>query len=199
MTNASSVTFDASEHFVKMGYRNRFYITGGNGRILLTVPLLHGRDQRTPMKDVLIDNKERWQVQHRRTITSVYGRAPYFEHYALSMQSLFTDRYERLVDFNHASIEWLKAETGILFNVQVTNEYKQYDDDIITDLRSTFKPGIEKSPIDATDGLYYQLFAERNGFYPNLSMLDMLFCEGPAVKSILKQYGELVAHWQTDV
>lgn len=192
--NAAEVTFDHAEHFAKMTYRNRYYITGANGRIQLTVPLTHGRNQRTPMQDVLIDNNERWQVQHWRTLVSVYARAPYFEHYAPALEPLFLLKFDKLVAFSEATIQLLKKETGISFNENKATEYKEYDT-TVTDLRKTFKPHAEKTEAGDTQALYYQLFSERNGFYPNLSILDLLFSEGPAVKQVLEQHKTIIETW----
>lgn len=195
LQGGEEVLFDVAEHFVKMSYRNRYYITGANGLIQLTVPLAHGRDQRTAMKNVLIDNNERWQVNHWRTITSVYGRAPYFEHYGPLLEPLFSQKFDTLVAFNRATIAWLQLQTGIKFSPTEVEVYKKYDDDV-TDLRGKqFMPGIEKNPLAENYGLYYQLFSERNGFYPNLCLLDLLFSEGPAVRQVLKQHKAVIAAW----
>lgn len=189
---SAEVIYDIAEHFEKRSYRNRYYITGANGLIQLTIPLQHGRNQRTAMQHVKIDNKDNWQVQHWRTLTSVYGRAPYFEHYAVTLEPLFTKQYDNLVDFNQQSILWLKEQCGIAFDGAMIDRYLQYGNEVI-DVRTGFKPGIEQKPVKRS--LYYQLFSERNGFYPNLSMLDMLFSEGPGVKKILELRGSVIEHW----
>lgn len=189
------VVFDQAEHFVKMSYRNRYYITGANGLIQLSVPLSQGRNQRTPMQQVGIDNKEKWQVQHWRTIFSVYGRSPYFEYYAPSLERLFIDRFDKLVDFNAATIDWAKEHTSIRFRSVNAHTYRDAYEDA-TDLRKVFRPGIEKNALPAEQGFYYQLFAERNGFYPNLSILDILFSEGPGVKNTIISNGGLIKAWQ---
>lgn len=194
-TEAETIVFDRAEHFVKMSYRNRYYITGANGFIPLSIPLMHGRNQRTAMTDVRIDNKERWQVQHWRTIFSVYGRAPYFEYYAPSLEQLFNSNFDKLAAFNEATILWVAKHTGISLNSHVTDVYREkYEPDTI-DLRKSLKPGIEKEVLPGDNGLYYQLFAERNGFYPNLSMLDLLFSEGPGAKVFIKEKAEVIKAW----
>lgn len=194
-TGAEEVVFDHSEHFVKMSYRNRYYITGANGLIQLSVPLSQGRNQRTPMHEVQIDNKEKWQVQHWRTIFSVYGRAPYFEYYAPSLEQLFTNNFNKLVAFNAASIDWAMQHTGIQFKTNIAETYQECYEDAV-DLRKSFRPGIEKKALRAEQGFYYQLFAERNGFCPNLSILDLLFSEGPATKSIIMNNKKAIEGWQ---
>ncbi|HYD22063.1 MAG TPA: WbqC family protein [Flavipsychrobacter sp.] len=194
-SEADEVVFDTAENFVKMSYRNRYYITGSNGLIQLTVPLLQGRNQRTPMQDILVDNKERWQVQHWRTIFSVYGRAPYFEHYAPTLQQLFLRKFDRLAVFNEATVRWTMEHAGIELTIEHTAEHRGHVPHNL-DIRRTFKPGLEKVALPATDALYYQLFAERNGFYPNLSILDLLFSEGPATKSIIREQKTIIQLWQ---
>lgn len=190
--NCNAVTFDVAEHFEKMTYRNRYYITGANGLIKLSIPLKKGRNQRQSMHDVQIDYTERWQAQHWRTLFSVYGKSPFFEYYAPAIEILYNKSFERLIDFNMATVALVKKELQLSFEENITTQYKrEYDEEL--DIRSSFRPGIENTPIDS--GIYYQLFEERNGFYPNLSILDMLFSEGPATISIMKQNAELISSW----
>lgn len=192
--DAGSIIWDLAEHFQKMTYRNRYYISGSNGLIQLSIPLVKGRDQRTVMKDVLICNKDRWQVQHWRTITSVYKRSPYFDHYEPSLYQLFEDRFEKLSDFNLASVHWLKRQLKLPFEETITDVFnKTYPEDVF-DLRNKLKPGIERQPLSGI--AYYQVFAERTGFLPNLSMLDLLFSEGPHSLQWIKHNGDTIENWQ---
>lgn len=186
------VIFDKAEHFVKMTYRNRYYITGANGLIQLTIPLAQGRNQRTAMADLLIDNKDDWQKQHWRTIMSVYGRAPYFEHYGVELERFYTQPYKHITDFNIEVVKWLKKQLGVSYKELYTDTYAEYAD-YVMDIRKTFKPGREKTAMH--EEMYYQVFSERNGFYPNLSILDLLMSEGPAATSILQQNKEEINSW----
>lgn len=185
--------FDVAEHFQKMTYRNRYYITGANGLIQLTIPLARGRNQRTAMDDVMIDNKEQWQVQHWRTLVSVYGRAPFFEHFAVELETFFTKPYEKLVDFNRESIAWAKKQLRASYQENQTETYQQEYTEPIKDIRKIYRPGIEQNPVE--NSLYYQVFSERHGFYPNLSILDLLFAEGPAAVSIIEQNRQQIDAW----
>lgn len=172
---------DRAEHFEKMSYRNKYYITGANGPITLSIPLMDGREQRKPMKDVQICNRDRWQIQHWRTLVSVYKRSPYFDYYEPSLERLFHMPYELLTDFNLASIEWLKKQLRLKFDIGFADTYvKVYDGAV--EMRN-----MKRSKEDVGDApKYYQLFEERNEFIPNLSMLDILFSEGPEVMEILR-------------
>lgn len=191
---AATLLLDGGEHFEKMTYRNKYFITGSNGGIQLSIPLLQGREQRTPMLQVRIDNKQRWQIQHWRTLVSVYKRTPYFDHYEPSLEKLFTKPYDLLVDFNRASIAWLQKELKAGFAITATDVYqKEYPD--VVDIRTVLKPGAERQPLAIGTAHYYQVFADRNGFLPNLSMLDLLFAEGPHALQWVKQHSALINDW----
>ncbi len=190
--NADHVIFDVAEHYEKMSYRNRYYIAGANGGIMLSIPLMKGRNQRTPMNEVQIDNTEDWKKNHLRTITSVYGRAPYFEYYIPELNHLFGQEYTHLCHFNATTTNWLKKHLGISFNMEEADVYrKEYQDH--ADLRKGVKPGMELRAID--NSIYYQLFEERNGFLPNMSALDILFSEGPAATEVLRQNTGTIKEW----
>lgn len=192
---ADTLLLDGGEHFEKMTYRNKYFITGSNGGIQLSIPLLQGREQRSPMLQVQIDNKQRWQVQHWRTLVSVYKRTPYFEHYEPSLEKLFTQNFDSLIDFNLTSIKWLQKELRAGFSISTTDVFqKEYIDAI--DLRRAMKPGSEKQALDGAEP-YYQVFADRVGFLPNLSMLDLLFAEGPHALQWLKSNAGLISEWGT--
>ena len=150
--------------------------------ITLSIPLENGREQRKSMKDVLISNTERWQVQHWRTLVSVYKRSPYFDHYEPSLQKLFDTAFTHLSAFNLATMHWLKQQLKLEFREQFVDTYhKEHADS--SDLRSIKPRSMGKESSDVLK--YYQLFEERNGFLANLSLLDLLFSEGPATKEIL--------------
>lgn len=174
----AGLLLDGHEHFEKMSYRNRYYIGGANGRIALSIPVQQGRHQRSPMREVRISYAERWQVQHWRTLTSVYGRSPFFEHYAHTLQPLFEERFELLADFNLASIQWLQQQLGIVTDIVTeTDSYqKQYEGWL--DIRS-IRPAKDQRNEQGLFPQYYQVFADRTGFLPNLSLLDLLCSEGP--------------------
>jgi len=195
VAEADKVAFDLAEHFEKMTYRNKYFITGANGGIQLSIPLKKGRGQRTPMGDVAIDNSQRWQVQHWRTLVSVYKRSAYFEHYEPLLLPLFEQEYGELSDFNLASVQWLKKQLGLKFEEEMVTVYKHSYEEGDTDMRNALKPGMEHTAIEGIEP-YYQLFSDRNGFLPNLSMLDLLFAEGPHAMQWAKNNRTLIKGWE---
>ncbi len=179
MAGAEEITFDVHEHYEKMSYRNRYKISGSNNSILLSVPLVDGRNQHTPITEVQIKNETSWQVQHWRTLVSVYNRSPYFFHYEDSLKMMYEQQFTHLIDFNRAGLEWvckqLKFKTAL---TETTGYHKEYPKEY-TDLRNS-KGNTISIP------KYYQVFEDRIGFVPDLSILDLLFSEGPHTADWIK-------------
>lgn len=172
------------EHYQKVSYRNRCYIAGPNGVILLSVPLTKGKNQRTIMKDVRISNEEKWQGLHWKTLTSAYRRSPWFEYFEGELETLYERKFEFLLDWNMACFEWANKVLGLEKEVDLTGSFvKSYDPAAgILDQRDVMVPG--KSA--GEHPVYTQVFGERTGFVPNLSILDLLFCEGKRALELLK-------------
>lgn len=177
--HAGEIVLDTAEHYNKMSYRNRYRINGSNNSILLTIPLENGREQRTAMKNVRIYNKERWQVQHWRTLVSVYKRSPFFEFYEPMLQPLFEKEFDLLVDFNEQALSWTMKQLRLNIPITKTEEYVREYAAGTLDLRKDI-PEPQQFPA------YYQVFEDRIGFQSNLSILDLLFSEGPAARRILE-------------
>lgn len=172
------------EHYQKVSYRNRCYIAGPNGVILLSVPLTKGKNQRTIMKDVRISNEEKWQGLHWKTLTSAYRRSPWFEYFEGELETLYERKFDFLLDWNMACFEWANKVLGLEKQVDLTGSFvKSYDPTAgILDQRNVMVPG--KS--EGEHPVYTQVFGERTGFVPNLSILDLLFCEGKRALELLK-------------
>jgi hypothetical protein len=148
------------------------------------------------MHETGIDNKSHWRKQHWRTIVSAYNNAPYFEFYKDSLEKLFTENFERLLDFNLATLQWLQQQLGVKFEETLLDTYHPKYPEAKEDLRK-MKPGGE-SCHDCNFPIYYQVFEERTGFFPNLSLLDLLFAEGPFTARWLRENKEAVIAWSKD-
>ena len=181
--NASDIIVDINEHYRKMTFRNRYRISGSNNPVLLSIPLQSGRNQRIPMKDVMIFNEDNWQVRHWRTLVSVYKRTPFFEYYEASLQSLFEQEYIHLVDFNTSTLQWVQKQLKLKLLESFSTDYKSHYPNSIIDLREIASFSTSKLSFPK----YYQIFEERIGFQENLSILDLLFSEGPNTLNWLKE------------
>jgi hypothetical protein len=180
-----------------MSFRNRCQITGAEGLINLSVPLVKGRDQKTLIREVRISDRQPWQAQHWKTIVSCYSRSPWFEFYRDELEALYQRRFDFLLDWNLSCFEWSLRVLGLSIPVSLTERYeKEYVDENVTDWRGKILPknrGWDPSGEGRPEGnegpsgegrpedqapKYRQVFEERIGFIPNLSVLDLLFCEG---------------------
>ena len=158
-------------------------ISGSNGIIKLTVPLEDGRDQKRLMRDIKIANKEKWQKQHWRTIFSCYNHSPWFEHYRDELEILYHRPFDFLLDWNLSCFEWTVKKLEWPVSISLTDSFqKSYDDMEITDRRNHILP---KNYLNFEPLTYRQVFEERVGFLPNLSILDLLCCEGKNAKNLL--------------
>jgi len=183
---SSNILFEQYDFYQKMSFRNRCQITGSQGRVDLSIPLEKGRDQKTLMKDVKIAGTYRWQDQHWKTLLACYSRSPWFEFYRDELDQLYRQSYNFLLDWNLACFEWTCRVLSMPVGVSLTDVYRPaYEEKV--DWRGKLLP---KNITDTTRWppvIYRQVFEEITGFIPNLSILDLLFCEGQRAKALLGQ------------
>lgn len=183
--HSTVVLLDYAEHFRKMSFRNRYLIAGPDGVVTLSVPVAEGRQQRRSMGSVRTDARDKWQIRQWRTLQSTYNRSPYFEFYAHQLEPLFSRPYELLVDFNRDSIEIVAQLLGLRPEIRTVTEYTPVPADGVLDLRNEFLCKAYEAKLEPTKP-YHQVFSDRTGFLPNLSILDLLFNEGPAARGYLQ-------------
>ncbi len=180
----SNIVFEQFEVYQKRSFRNRCVIAGANGPVSLSIPLHDGREQKRFIRDIRIANQYEWQDQHWKTIVSSYNRSPWFEYYKSSLEKFYVKRFEFLFDLNLELFEWTIQKLEMDKVAELTDHFeKQYDDQEFLDLRNKLLPNnyqTFKTPN------YSQVFMERSGFLPNLSILDLLFCEGKNSRGLLK-------------
>lgn len=177
-----NILIENQEFFQKMSYRNRCEVLGSENIITLTVPLRGGRDQKKHTSKIEINNDERWQTQHFRTLQSCYNKSAYFEYYAPEIEQIINSPYQYLQDLNLAAIKWVIKKLKSTSTINCTEEFHQsYSEETFNDYRNQFLPK-NRGLYPANN--YYQLFSQ-NGFQANLSILDLLFNEGPQAKNFL--------------
>ena len=167
-----------------MSFRNRCQIAGALGLLELSVPLVGGRSQKCLTRDVRVADDLRWQTQHWRTIMSCYSRSPWFEYYRDGLEALFRKKVEFLVDWDLYCFEWSLQALGMPRQIRFTDSYRPaYGPEEGMDWRGRIVPRDREKW--AEPPRYQQVFEDRTGFIPNLSILDLLFCEGKeAIKYI---------------
>lgn len=180
-----NVKFDIYEPWRKMSFRNRCVVAGSNGPINLSIPVLEGREQKKLLKEVMIDNRKPWQSQHWKTITSCYKRSPWFDFFEPELDGLYRQPVELLTDWNRTCFEWVIKKLGLSIHV----DFLKYIPGVepsgeMVDWRNKLTP--KSLQTDFPDPVRYrQVFEERIGFIPHLSILDLLFCEGKNAKKVL--------------
>lgn len=170
---------DIHENWVKQTARNRCDIVTANGPAVLTVPV-HGYGEKIPARDIRIDNSKRWQHQHWVSFTSSYSNSPFFYHYAERFVPFYEQRFEFLLDFNLGLTKTVLDTLGAGDVLRLSEKYIAAAPED-TDLRGkkALRPENETLELPA----YMQVFPERWGFIPGMSVIDLLFCEsaGPAL------------------
>jgi hypothetical protein len=159
------------EYFPCKSFRNRCNITGPNGPISLSVPLLGGRNQKIKMKDLQIANQEKWQLLHWRTLDACYRRTPFFEYFEADIHRIYTQKHQFLLDLNLQTLDTVNKLLRQKKTYPLTENYIEQTNRAYIDKRN------EKAT-EVADLSYLQPFSTRFGFTPGLSILDMLFCCG---------------------
>ena len=177
-----SITLDIGEHYLKQSYRNRTIIYTSNGSLALSVPVI--KRNKTAVKDVLLDSVTDWKKNHWKAISSAYNSSPFFEYYETDLKNVFFKDYENLVDLNLALILHLCSEIGINKTLNTSESFIEASE-ISIDYRHVLDA---KNPTNRFNHFerYIQIFEIKHGFIRNLSILDLLFHEGPETLNYLK-------------
>ena len=171
---------DLGENYVKRSERNRASILSANGVMTLTVHVENANRPRQRMRDVKIDYSKRWQHQHWVSILSAYKPSPYFDHFAADIEPFYRREWRYLVDYNMEYTATLLRLLGAKCELR-TSEHYVVATEADLDLRPKTKEG---STFTAQP--YFQVFSDRMPFAENLSVLDLLMCEGvDAIGSVL--------------
>jgi hypothetical protein len=183
------IEIDQYENFQKMSFRNRCIIPGANGLIQLTVPVEKGRNQHTPIREVKIAYKENWVLQHCRSMEACFNRAPFFEFYKDELFGLLEERPVFLFDLNWTILEWVQKKLKAPLKLELSKREENSTDTLLADRRNSQLP--KNYDQIASPIRYTQVFEDRIGFKPNMSILDLLCCTGPSALSYLKSNDSL--------
>jgi hypothetical protein len=166
------ILLDGHEHFVKQSYRSRCRIAGANGPLTLTVPVIHNDLFRTRISAVRISYDEPWQRIHWKSIESAYRNAPFYEFYSDLFQPFYEKRTETLWQLNLEILETIFSALGKKPEISFTTQYTE-ENAVPDDRRNLIHPKIDTDP--QTLPVYHQVFQDRLGFIPDLSIIDLLF------------------------
>lgn len=179
IAKAGKVFLDAAAPYRKMSFRNRCVIAGSNGTVSLSVPVKGGRNNRSATDRIEIQYEEDWQPRHWKTLRSAYAKAPFFDHYAEEVAAIIKADDATLLEKNLRAYRWacsvLKLPVPGIWTGSGPAGLTNGSDECLPNNYATFSP----TPP------YLQNFCPKLGFLPNLSILDLIFCEGPNAKTLL--------------
>ena len=183
------VFIEQYDHYVKQTYRNRCTIAAPDGELILSIPTVKPDTQKCLMRDIRISDHGNWRHLHWNAIESAYNHTPFFEYYKDDFRPFYEKKYEFLVDFNEELCHLICSLIDIQPNMNRTTEYRMEFTPDVSDFRESIHPkkDFKKEDLDFFPKPYYQVFQEKLGFLPNLSIIDLLFNMGPESLLILQQ------------
>ena len=179
---AKEVVFEVWDNFQKQTYRNRCCIYGANGKLSLSIPLKHKNGEgRKKTKDTLVENNFPWQQQHLKSLQTAYRSSPFFEFFEDELKIIFHKQYKFLHDVVLDTHRFVTDALELEVKFTKTDEY-------INSIQNDYRPlAIAKKALPVEMDTYVQMFDDRHGFIPNLSILDLLFMEGRNAISFLEK------------
>ncbi len=194
MLFGGEVVLEAHENYQKQSYRNRYVVQGPNGHQQLVVPVSKEKSGAVPVTEVNISATENWRQIHKRTLQTAYRKSPWYIHYGEQIETIINNPAKTLWDFASHALKMVSALLGHQLTYELSDRYIPSPENHV-DVRELFHPKKQKVQfhIKPTENTYYQVFEEKHGFMHNLSVVDLLFNEGPLAYNWLKaRYQEMV-------
>lgn len=173
------VIIERNDNFCKQTFRNRCLIATANGVQALTVPIERYEGAKCPMRDIRISDHGEWRHLHWNAIVSAYGESPFFDYYADDLRPFFERKWEFLFDFNMEIAMKLCELLDVRPDISFTDSYADAAEINADDFRDAIRPKHPLPDPSFEPRPYYQVYAQRHGFQPNMSALDLLCNEGP--------------------
>jgi len=175
VNHKQGILIEKEEHFPKQTYRNRANIYTPDGLLAITVPVIKGAKNHTKVKDVKISYDFRWQQIQWSTLQTCYRRSAYFEFYEDELIKFYEKRFDYLFDYNEQYFQFILKAMKLKIDYDYTESYQPAYTEL-DDYRENINP---KSELAYENKSYFQVFEDRHGFIKNLSIVDLLFNQGP--------------------
>lgn len=179
-----TIYMEREENYIKQTYRNRCVLAAANGPLTLSVPIVKPNDLKCPTKEIRISDHGNWRHLHWNALVSAYNMSPFFEYYADDFAPFYERRYTFLFDFNEALRQLICELIDLQPQVRYTDSYQPT---VSHDYRESIRPRHPEADVHFRPVPYYQVFQEKFGFLPNLSIVDLLFNMGPESLLVLRQ------------
>jgi hypothetical protein len=187
LVREDQILIEQFDSYTKQTYRNRCRILGPNGVLSLSIPIKRKRGMKSHFRDIRIDNDKPWNKIHWKSLVASYASSPFFEFIRDDLAPFYEGRFEFLVDLNMKMLDKTLQIMGLDIPVQLTHGFEEISGK--DDPRHFIHPKIKTEVADPgyIPVAYHQVFSERFGFQSNLSILDLLFNEGPDSLSVLNK------------
>jgi len=181
------IILEQYENYTKQTYRNRCVIMGPNGILTLSIPVVRNKGGKTLMKDICIDYDTPWNRVHWKSLVASYAGSPFFDYMKDELQGFYRNRYHYLIDLNRHLMEVILSLLGREIPVTLSDSFTPIPDE--KNPGSFIHPKKDPGIFDTSfvPVVYHQVFADRMGFRAHLSILDLLFNEGPEAPAILME------------
>ena len=194
---------EACENYQKQSYRNRCHFYSASGMQSLSFPVVHSENGYSlPIREIKVDYSTPWVRQHKMAIVSAYRTSAFFEYYQDELFAILDSQPGTLWELNLEIIRFFIRKIGIPVEIKMTEDFLKSGETVgngvweglpykagldAVDLRQVIHP---KRPDDILRRMgkekpYFQVFAGKHGFITNLSIMDLLFNEGPDAVSYL--------------
>lgn len=182
MVQANHIVFEVCDNYQKQTYRNRTSIYGANGKLDLKVPVIYSQRNRQGYAEVAIFNEEQWQTQHLKSLESAYRTSPFFEFYIDDLMPLFEKKFTTVMAFNFECLDIILDCLQLPLTYSKTDRFELNPVDVL-DARILVNC---RKEVSQNFKSYAQVFDNKHGFLSNLSILDLLFNEGPNTELYLE-------------
>jgi len=185
LVHQKEIVLEQYDSYSKQSYRNRCLIMGPNGVISLSIPVIKLHGSKTHLKDVRIDYDSHWNKIHWKSLVASYASSPFFEYLADELSPFYEQRFDFLMDLNQHLINYTLHQLGLEIPVKPSDSFTEVLTD--QDPRHFIHPKKDQAVADPgfKPEAYHQVFSDRLGFQPNLSILDLIFNVGPEALSYL--------------
>lgn len=185
LVRQKELVLEQFDSYAKQSFRNRCMIMGPNGVITLSIPVSRKHGVKTLFRDIRIDYDSSWNKIHWRSLVASYASSPFFEYLADEINPFYQKKFEFLIDLNQELVEHTLNSLGLNIHLSRSSAFTPINSE--QDPRQFIHP--KKDQAVADPGFipteYHQVFSDRLGFRPNLSILDLIFNLGPESLSYL--------------
>lgn len=187
LSKANHVIIEKKETYPKQSLRNRCYLAGSQGVQMLSIPVVKKMGNNTPIDKIEIDDGQDFRNHHFKTIQTLYSSAPFFDYYIDFIKEDIFNPENNLVEYNTAILRRLMSFLKIKVKIDFTDCFQKCVNDKI-DLRTVISHKSAFGSFSVVNSLpsYSQVFRTKRGFFENLSILDLIFNEGPSASLILR-------------